>query len=122
MVGSGNCIVKFTIGVVVLYFVYLLFSSPGVVVVNTNGEIKGANNQLRVLLKRKSFWDGQLQKIYEQMELINTYPERTSEVKSSMDKQSTEEEELNRKFEEFKLKKIEELEQIKIIVKSKMLS
>jgi len=114
--------VKFTIGVVVLYYVYLLFSSPGVVVVNTNGEINGANNQLRVLLKRKSFWDGQLQRINEQMELINTYPERTNEVKSSMDKQSTEEEELNRKFEEFKLKKIEELEQIKIIVKSKMLS
>ena len=113
---------KFTIGVVVLYFVYLLFSSPGVVVVNTNGEIKGVNNQLRVLLKRKSFWDGQLQKINEQMELLNTYPERTNEVKSSVDKQSTEQEELNRKFEEFRQKKIEELEQIKIIVKSKMLS
>ena len=113
---------KFTIGVVVLYFVYILFSSPGIVVVNTNGEIKGANNQLRVILKRKSFWDGQLQKINEQMELLNTYPERTNEVKSSMDKQSTEEEELDRKFEEFRLKRIEELEQIEIIVKSKMLS
>ena len=113
---------KFTIGVVVLYFVYLLFSSPGVVVVNTNGEIKGVNNQLRVLIKSKSFWDGQLQKINQQMKLLNTYSERTTEVKTSVDKQSAEQEELDKKFEEFRLKRIDELEQIKIIVKSKMLS
>ena len=113
---------KFTIGVVVLYFVYLFFSSPSVVVINTNGDIKGVNNQLRALIKSKSFWDGQLQKINQQMKLLNTYSERTTEVKTSVDKQSAEQEELDKKFEEFRLKRIDELEQIKIIVKSKMLS
>ena len=113
---------KFTIGVVVFYFVYLLFSSPGVVVVNANGEVRGVNNQLRVLLKRKSFWDGQLEKVNEQMKLLKTYPERTSEVKSNIDKTSTEQQELDRKFEEYRLKKIEELEQIKLVITSKMIS
>ena len=113
---------KFTISVVILYFAYLLFSSPSVIVVTTNGEIKGVNNQLRVLLKGESFWDGQLQKINEQMKLLINYPERTNEVNTNVDKQSTEQEELDKKFEEFRLKRIEELEQIKIIVKSKMLS
>ena len=113
---------KFTIIVVVLYFAYLFFYSPGVVVVNTDGEINGVNNKLRVLIKKKSFWDGQLQKVNEQMERLITYPKRTNEVKSSIDKQSTEQKELDRKFEEFRLKKIEELEQIKIIIESKMLS
>ncbi len=113
---------KFTVGVVVLYFAYLLFSSPSVIVVSTNGEIEGANNQLRVLIKSRSFWDGQLQKINEQMEYLITYPERTNEVNNSVNKQSAEQEELDKKFEEFRLKRIKELEQIKIIVKNKMLS
>ena len=89
---------------------------------NTDGEINGVNNKLRVLIKKKSFWDGQLQKVNEQMERLITYPKRTNEVKSSIDKQSTEQKELDRKFEEFRIKKIEELEQIKIIIESKMLS
>ncbi len=113
---------KFTIVVVILYFAYLWFYSPRVIVVDTNGEIEGANNQLRVLLKSNSFWGGQLQKINEQMEYLITYPELTNEVKTSVDKQSAEQEELDKKFEEFRLKRIKELEQIKIIVESKLLS
>ena len=113
---------KFTIGVLVLYFIYLLFSSPGVIVINTNGEIKGVNNQLRVLIKRTSFWDGQFQKVNEQLRQLNSYQERMNEVKSSSEKQSTEKEEMIRQFEEFRLKRIEELEQIKTIIESKRLS
>ena len=113
---------KFTIGVVVLYFVYLFFSSPDIVVVNTEGDINGINNQLRVLLKKKSFWDGQFQKVNEQLELINSYQEQMNEVKSSTNKQSSEQEEMIRQFEEFRLKRIEELEEIKTVVKRERLS
>ncbi len=113
---------KFTIGVLVLYFIYLLFSSPGVIVINTNGEIKGVNNQLRVLIKSKSFWDGQFQKVDEQLEQLNSYQERLSKVESGTEKQSTEKEEMIRQFEEFRLKRIEELEQIKTIIERKRLT
>lgn len=113
---------KFTIGVLVLYFIYLLFSSPGVIVINTNGEIKGVNNQLRVLIKRKSFWDGQFQKVNEQLEQLNSYQEQINEVKSNTEQQSTENAEMIRQFEKFRLKRIEELEQIKTIIERERLS
>ena len=113
---------KFTISILVLYFIYLLFSSPGVIVINTNGEIKGVNNQLRVLIKRKQFWDGQFQKVTEQLEQLNSYQEQMKEIQSSTEKKSTEKEEMIRQFEEFRLKRIEELEQIRNIIERKRFS
>ena len=64
---------------------YLYFSSPGLVVVNKNGEIRGLTNKARATLQGEKFWREQLQEVNRELRwnesgiLRNAADGRTSE-------------------------------------------
>jgi len=64
--------------VIVSSLSYFYFSTPGEVVVQVNGEVRGVFNKFRVVLKNKQFWKNQLKEIDKELTWELTEPERTA--------------------------------------------
>jgi hypothetical protein len=79
---------KFLIGaatILLLLFAYLGFSSPGAVVVNADGEIKGPLNHGRMLLQGESFWLDQTALAKAELSYQHNQPQSQLELKQHLD-------------------------------------
>lgn len=65
-------------------FLYLYFSSPGKVVVDTNGEVKGLTNNIRASLQGKGFWKNQLKEVNSELEWELGEPQRQEKLDHEM--------------------------------------
>ncbi|MEX0838018.1 MAG: hypothetical protein WD034_00685 [Parvibaculum sp.] len=80
---------KYLIGVAVsllLLLAYLGFSSPGAVVVNVDGEIKGPLNHGRMLLQGENFWLDQAALAKAELSYRHNQPQSQLELKQQLDR------------------------------------
>lgn len=69
---------------------YLCFSSPGEIVVNETGDIKGLLNIARSTLQGKSFWKDQLLEIHSALQQELSEPQRQAELDREMNQMRSE--------------------------------
>lgn len=72
-------------GTVCLSFIYLLFSSPGKVVVNQSAEVSGLLNRLRAGLQGKRFWNDQLSCGEAEIKVLQAFPALMEETQKGLD-------------------------------------
>ena len=67
-------------------FIYLLFSTPGEVVINESGNINGFINLIRSNLQGKDFWKDQLKEAKEELKIELNLPGVGAELQKDSDK------------------------------------
>lgn len=88
---------KVFLGLAILIVAYLYVSSPGKVVVDEAGYVKGLMNTARAALQGKNFWKDQLREVHSDLQRELSEPHRKAELDREMNQmlrevdQSTEE-------------------------------
>jgi sRNA-binding protein len=76
--------VKIVAGLLAATFLYLYFSSPGKVVVDNNGNVKGLINNVRASIQGKEFWKNQLKEVNSELEWERNEPQRQAKLDREM--------------------------------------
>ena len=75
---------KLVFGFLILIFLYLNFSSPDKVVVDSSGNISGLINNLRETIQGNGFWEKQLQVAKSDLEWELSEPKRQAELDNEL--------------------------------------
>jgi hypothetical protein len=74
------------VAVIAMALLYLLVSSPGKVVVDTDGSRIGLQNDVRELLQGERFWTDQMRLILHEQAELRLQPERDRRLRAELDK------------------------------------
>lgn len=80
-----NSTTKISGGLVLLFVIYVSFSSPGKVVITETGDITGIINTARELVQGKTFWQGQLDAITTRLNRLEAEPAETAKMNREME-------------------------------------